>query len=276
MPIAMGRHCRRTPLLPLCSLHGAKLAWESGPVPSICGLQAGGWMRCNSFTGKCAHALGCSAALIHMRCATPKPAKSKPPELAHCVVRHWLVEQPATMYEPVFTYNGYTKLAGNCSDAAVDRSQPYIRQRNARVYYLQSSIHNIFNFIHHPMLCRILYQCPVCRPSGNDHQSSRAQPDLASIDSRVRQDDACLLPIWATFTALAQLHHLLASNCGHFARASSLRLRYGIFVRFALLSALFVRTADGGRVQAQQTDWLRYGTRKREITHLKIFTELTP
>lgn len=63
----------------------------------------------------------------------PKTCEIQPPELAHCVVRHWLVEQPATMYEPVFTYNGYAKLAGNCSDAAVDRSQPYTRQRNARV-----------------------------------------------------------------------------------------------------------------------------------------------
>jgi hypothetical protein len=76
--------------------------------------------------------------------------------------------------------------------------------------------------------------------------------------------------------ALAQLQHLLASNCGHFACASSVRLRYGIFARFALLSALFVRISDGGRMHAQQTGWLRHGTRKREITHFQIFTEITP
>lgn len=42
-------------------------------------------------------------------------------------------------------------------------------------------------------------------------------------------------------------------------------------LRFAPL-----QTPDGSRVHAVQTGWLRHGTRRREITHFQIFTEITP
>ena len=120
--------------------------------------------------------------------------------------------------------------------------------------------------------------------------------------------------ISASAPNLAQLQAMLASYWGHFSHAHSVRLRHALFhinlagaiaprwvlqgvtlteqiqclrdewphavcevqKGFETLCFAPLKTADGSRVQAEQTGWLRHGVRRREITRFLMIHDASP
>jgi hypothetical protein len=232
----------------------------------------------------------------------PKTREIHAPDFADRVVHHLLVERLEKIYEPVFIHDSYANRKTKGSHAAVDRLQQFMRSRNGQGWYLQLDIHNYFNSINrhtlYRMLCHRLHQCERRDELPAAHALAHLQAQLGSYwghfahanSVRLRHalferfvwlkslfilhPDGHLTPRWvlqgATFVAQA------AALQAEWPQAQCLIQKGNRWVQLSqpgqelnapasqrLTASL--RRQGIAYVCANQTGWLRHGTRRREV-----------